>query len=73
MRNVFILLLMVVAVWTAVEVINHGMGGAFDGLFTEIGLAEPNEGPEDTPMGRARAGVERATERAEQRVEEAVQ
>ncbi|MEB2346635.1 MAG: hypothetical protein OZ948_18060 [Deltaproteobacteria bacterium] len=73
MRNVFILLLMVVAIWTAVEVMNHGMGGAFDGLFVELGMADPGAGPEDTPMGRAEAGVERAYERAERRVDEAVQ
>jgi hypothetical protein len=73
MRNAFILLLVVVAVWTGVEVINHGMGGAFDGLFVELGLAEPNEGPEDTPMGRAEAGFERAYDRAERRVDDAVQ
>lgn len=73
MRNAFILLLVVVAVWTGIEVINHGMGGAFDGFFVEIGLAEPNDGPEDTPVGRAEAGFERAYDRAERRVDDAVE
>jgi hypothetical protein len=73
MRNTFILLLVVLAVWTGIEVINHGMGGAFDGLFVEIGLAQPDEGPEDTPVGRASERFESAYDRAEQRVDDQVE
>lgn len=72
MRNAFILLLFVVAIWTGIEVMNHGMGGAFDGLFVELGLADPNEGPEDTPMGRAAERVGSAYDRAEGRVEDQI-
>ena len=72
MRNVFILLLFVVAIWTGIEVMNHGMGGAFDGLFADLGLADPNEGPEDTPMGRAADRFEAAYDRAEGRVEDQI-
>lgn len=70
MRNVFLLLLFVVAIWTGIEVMNHGMGGAFDGLFVDLGLAQPGEGPEDTPIGRAASGFEAAYDRAEGRVED---
>jgi len=70
MKNVFILLLFVVAVWTGIEVMNHGMAGAFDGLFVNLGLARPDEGPEDTPMGRAANRFEAAYDRAEKRVDD---
>jgi len=73
MKNVFILLLFVVAIWTGIEVMNHGMGGAFDGLFVRMGLASPSEGPESTPMGRAAGKFEAAYDRAEGRVEDQVQ
>lgn len=70
MRNVFVLLLFVLAIWTGIEVMNNGMGGAFDGLFVEIGLADPGEGPDDTPMGRAAHRFESAYDRSEQRVDD---
>lgn len=73
MRNVFILLLFVVAIWTGIEVMNHGMGGAFGGVFVDAGLAQPNEGPGDTPMGRAADRFESAYDRAEGRVEDQIQ
>jgi len=69
MRNVFFFLFLVVAIWTGIEVMNHGMGGAFGGFFVDVGLAQPDEGPEDTPMGRAASGFEAAYERSERRVE----
>jgi hypothetical protein len=69
-RNAFIFLFFVLAVWTAIEVMNKGMGGAFDGAFVRVGLAEPEEGPEDTPMGRAAARVDDAYDRAERRVDD---
>lgn len=72
MRNTFIFLLFVVAVWTGLEVMNKGMGGAFDGAFVRLGLAEPEEGPEDTPMGRAAARVDDAYDRSSQRVDDQV-
>jgi hypothetical protein len=70
MRNVFILLLFVVAVWTGIEVMNHGMGGAFDGLFVDLGLAQPDEGPEATPAGRAAGTLESAYDRTEGRIDQ---
>lgn len=73
MRNVFILLLFVVAIWTGIEVMNHGMGGAFNGLFVDLGIASPDEGPESTPMGRAAGKFEAAYDRQEGRVEDQVQ
>jgi hypothetical protein len=73
MRNTFVFLLFVVAVWTGIEVMNYGMGGAFDGAFVRVGLAEADEGPEDTPMGRAAARVDDAYDRAERRVDDQVE
>jgi hypothetical protein len=73
MRNVFIFLFFALAIWTGIEVMNHGMGGAFDGLFVRMGLAQPTQGPETTPMGRAAGGFERAYDRAESRVDEQAQ
>jgi hypothetical protein len=73
MRNAFILLLFVVAIWTGIEVMNHGMGGAFDGLFVKVGLASPDQGAESTPMGRAAGKFEAAYDRQEGRVEDQVQ
>jgi hypothetical protein len=70
MRNVFILLLFVVAVWTGIEVMNHGMGGAFDGLFVDLGLAQPDEGREATPAGHAAGTLESAYDRTEGRIEQ---
>lgn len=73
MRNAFVFLLFIVAIWTGVEVMNHGMGGAFNGLFVDIGLAEPSQDPDDTPMARAADRFESAYDRAERRVEDAVE
>jgi hypothetical protein len=70
MRNVFIFLFFAVAIWTGLEVMNNGMGGAFNGLFVDLGLAAPNEGPENTPMGRAANRFENAYDRAEKRVDD---
>ncbi len=73
MRSAFIFLLLLVAIWTGVEVLNHGMGGAFNGLFVDMGLAEPQQDPEDTPMARAAGRFEAAYDRAEERVEDVVE
>jgi hypothetical protein len=73
MRNVFILLLFVVAIWTGIEVMNHGMGGAFNGLFVRVGLASPDQGRDSTPMGRAAGKFEAAYDRQEGRVEDQIQ
>jgi hypothetical protein len=73
MRNVFVFLLFILAVWTGIEVMNHGVSGAFDGLFVDVGLAQPGQGPEDTPMARAAGKFEAAYDRAEQRVEDQVE
>lgn len=70
MRNTFLFLLFVMAVWTGLEVMNKGMGGAFDGAFVRVGLAEPEEGAEDTPVGRAAARVDDAYDRAERRIDD---
>lgn len=73
MRNAFTFLLFLLVLWTAVEVMNHGMGGAFDGLFVEMGLAEVPENPDDTPMSRAADRFEAAYDRAERRVEDGLE
>jgi hypothetical protein len=73
MRNVFIFLLFILAIWTGIEVMNKGMGGAFGGLFVDVGLAQPGQGPEDTPMARAAGRFEAAYDRAEERVEDQVE
>jgi hypothetical protein len=73
MRNAFMFLLLLVAIWTGVEVLNHGMGGAFQGLFVDLGLAEPQQDPGDTPMARAAGRFEAAYDRAEERVEDALE
>lgn len=70
MRNTFLFLFFVVAVWTAIEVMNKGMGGAFDGAFVRVGLAEPEDTAEDTPMGRAASRIEAANDRTEQRIDD---
>ncbi len=73
MRNAFAFLLFLVALWTGIEVMNHGMGGAFDGLFVEMGFAEVAKNPDDTPMSRAADRFEAAYDRAEQRVEDGLE
>lgn len=70
MRSAFVFLLFIVAIWTGVEVLNHGVGGAFGGLFADAGIAEVPQDPTDTPMARAAERVEAAYERAEQRLED---
>lgn len=73
MRNVFVFLLFIVAIWTGVEVMNHGTGGAFGGFFVDVGLADEAQDADDTPMARAADRVESAYDKAEQRVEDAVE
>ncbi|HSJ96599.1 MAG TPA: hypothetical protein VLC53_05990 [Myxococcota bacterium] len=73
MRNVFIFLLFIVGIWTGIEVMNHGMAGAFDGLFVDLGMAQPNQGPASTTAGRAAGRWEAAYDRAEGRVDDQVE
>ncbi len=73
MRNAFAFLLFLVVLWTGIEVMNHGMGGAFNGLFVEVGIAEVPKDPGDTPMSRAADRFEAAYDRAEQRVEDGLE
>ncbi len=73
MRSAFVFLLFIVAIWTGIEVMNHGMGGAFNGLFVDMGLAEAPQDPGDTPMSRAASRFEAAYDRAEQRVEDGLE
>ena len=73
MRNAFVFLLFLVALWTGIEVMSHGMGGAFNGLFVEVGIAEVPKNPGDTPMSRAADRFEAAYDRAEQRVEDSLE
>jgi hypothetical protein len=72
MRNAFVFLLFIVAIWTGVEVMNHGMSGAFNGFFVDVGLADEAQNADDTPMARAAGRFEAAYDKAEQRVEDAV-
>jgi hypothetical protein len=68
MRNALIFLLLLVALWTGLEVLNHGIGGAFGGAFAKAGLAAPPPTPDDTPMRRAARTVEDAYRHAEDQV-----
>lgn len=69
MGKVFFFLFLVVAIWTGIEVMNHGMGGAFGGALARTGLASPEQGAQSTPMGRAASRFEDAYQRAEERVD----
>jgi hypothetical protein len=64
----FFFLFLVVAIWIGLEVMNHGMGGAFGGLFVQAGIASESEGPEDTVVHRAGDAVGDAYRRSEERV-----
>ena len=64
----FFFLFLVVAVWVGLEVMNHGMSGAFDGLFVRVGLASPSDDAESTVVHRASGAVGDAYRRAEERV-----
>jgi hypothetical protein len=69
MGKVFFFLFLVVAIWVGVEVANHGMGGAFDGLFVRVGLASPSEASEEGVVRRAGGAVDDAYRRYEERVD----
>lgn len=69
MAKVFGILLIVVAIWTGIEVMNHGMGGAFGGLFVDMGLAEaPTRELPATVGQRAGAAFDRAYRESEDRL-----
>jgi hypothetical protein len=70
MRNALLFLLLVLTVWTGIEVMTKGMGGAFGGLFVQAHLASPEQGAETTPVGRATERVRDAYRRSEQRVDD---
>lgn len=73
MGKVFVILLIVVGIWTGLEVMNNGMGGAFGGLFTKVGLAEASEGPEQSGPRRTVESVDRAYRAGEDRVDRAIE
>jgi hypothetical protein len=67
MGKVFFFLFLVVAIWTGLEVMNNGMGGAFGGLLARVGLASPAGESEPALRERAAGAVEDAVRRSEER------
>ncbi len=71
MGKVFGILLIVLAIWVGLEVMNNGTAGAFDGAFVRAGLVSPEEAVNDVPLGsRASGAVERAHRKTEDRLAE---
>jgi hypothetical protein len=69
MAKVFGILLIVVGIWTGIEVMNHGMGGAFGGLFADLGLAEASVPEQSASVGqRAGGAFDRAYRESENRL-----
>ena len=69
MRNAFVILLAIVAIWVGIEVMNHGMSGAFGGLFAQAGLAARAPTADATLAKRAARAVDSAYRSDEARVE----
>ena len=72
MAKVFAILLIVLALWIGLEVMNHGTAGAFGGLFAKAGLVERDRPPESTTK-RAAGAVDRAYRAGENRVDRALE
>ena len=69
MGKVFGIGLVVLAIWVGLEVMNHGVGGAFDGAFVRAGLVSAEEAREERPVSRRAADAwSDAHRRAEDRV-----
>ena len=73
MGKVFVILLIVLGIWTGLEVMNNGTGGAFGGLFAKVGLADAAEGPEQSTPRRTVDSVDRAYRAGENRVDRALE
>ena len=67
MAKVFGFFLLVLSIWVGLEVMNHGMSGAFDGLFVRVGLASEAQGEPDSVVKRAGGAFDRAYRQAEER------
>ena len=75
MAKVFGILLIVLAIWVGLEVMNHGSAGAFGGLFAKTGLVQSEAAPEaarETTPRRAAKAVDRAYRAGENRVDRAL-
>ena len=72
MAKVFGILLIVLAVWIGLEVMNHGSAGAFGGLFAKTGMVDATQPPESTTQ-RAAGAVDRAYRAGEDRVDRQLQ
>ena len=62
MGRIFGILLLVLAIWTGVEVYTEGTSGAFGGLFARLGFVA--EQPETTPVTERAAGAWKEAYRA---------
>ena len=69
MRNAFFFLFVIVAIWVGIEVMNHGMSGAFGGAFARVGLAAPAPAGDPTLAKRAAGTLESAYRRSETRAD----
>jgi len=71
MRKAFFFLFLIGAIWAGIEVMNHGMSGAFGGAFARVGLAAPARADDPTLSKRAAGTVESAYRRSESRADHA--
>jgi hypothetical protein len=71
MRNAFLFLFVIAAIWVGIEVMNHGMSGAFGGAFARAGLAAPARADDPTLAKRAAGTLDSAYRRSESRAEHA--
>jgi hypothetical protein len=69
MRNAFLFLFLVAAIWVGIEVMNHGMSGAFGGALARVGLAAPARPDDPTLARRAAHTLESAYRTSESRAD----
>jgi hypothetical protein len=69
MRNAFLFLFVIAAIWVGIEVMNHGMSGAFGGAFARAGLAAPAPADDPTLAKRAARAVDSAYRSSEARAD----
>jgi len=69
MRNGFFFLFLIAAIWVGIEVMNHGMSGAFGGAFARVGLAAPARPDDPTLAKRASRTLESAYRSSEARAD----
>jgi len=67
MAKIFGILLIVAGIWVGLEVMNHGMDGAFGGLFASGASEQAPDG--DSLLERTRGRVGEAYEAQERRAE----